>query len=703
MPAAYRLLLRFALRYPTMVVLTIVLGFSGALFNGISTALIIPLLQEYLGQGSNLLTDAPPALQNIMEFFEQFSGRQKLLVMTTAVFGMLILKNATAYLTALVSTYLSRRLVNEMRLEGIQLLLEFDLAYFAGQKVGNLINIINHEVGRTANAVRLGVSMMTTLITIFVFSVMLVLLSWQLTLLASIFLTLVLVVNQWFVGKARSYGRLLSQKSKDYSNKLIEILSGIRLIKTVSYENTEYQRISQLIREREQAEFRSQMNYAAIPPLNEFGGIITVLGLVVLGNTVFGSNLDSRPAILMTYLLILFRLLPFVSRINGERSRFANNAPSAEITAAFLIPDDKPRMSDGPLNYTGISQGLCFENLSFAYPGQSDLVLRDINLTVPKGQTLALVGASGAGKSTLVDLVPRFYDPTDGCITLDGEDIRQFSLSSLRQQLGIVSQDTFLFNNTIRYNLTYGLADVDEEALWDAIRRANAHEFLEKLPNGLETEIGDRGVLLSGGQRQRLAIARALLRNPSILILDEATSALDTVSERLVQEAIDELCRDRTTLVIAHRLSTIQQAHQIAVLDRGQVVEVGTHQSLLERQKGHYAKLHAMQFGKPNRPKVVLPTNAALIRASIRASHELRTRLSYEVRTRLNALIGLLQLLTDDLVDTPEERQELIDESYEVAFTLLKTLSFFEERGARLPKQTPAERKAALLEDSMGY
>ncbi|NEO82722.1 MAG: ABC transporter ATP-binding protein [Spirulina sp. SIO3F2] len=702
MAAAHRLLIHFALRYPFLIVLTIILGFSGALFNGISTALIVPLLLGFLGQDTGLLDEGPPALQKVMQFFDQFSGDWKFIAMIGTVVGALMLKNLAMYLTVVVATHLSRRLVNGIRTEGIELLLNLDLAYFAKQKVGNLVNIVNYEVGRTASAIRIGISMFTTVVTITVFVGLLVILSWQLTLVTVGLLSVIVGINQWFVRRARHYGRTLSQKSKDYSNKLLEILTGIRLIKTVSYEEHEYQNIVRFIQEREQAEFLSQVNYAAIPPFNELSGILTLLGIVVIGRMLFADQVQALSTILLTYLAVLTRLLPLVSRLNGERSRFANNAISAGVTAAFLDPRDKPRMQVGAETELELKTQVCFKDVSFAYPGQKENVLHHIDLTVPKGKTLALVGASGAGKSTLVDLVPRFYDPTSGQITIDELDIREFTLPTLRGQLGVVSQDTFLFNNTIRFNLTYGLSDVTETELEDAIRRANAHEFIKQLPAGLETEIGDRGVMLSGGQRQRLAIARALLRNPSILILDEATSALDTVSERLVQGAIDELCRDRTTLVIAHRLSTIQQADQIVVLDQGRVVEVGTHQELLHKN-GQYAKLHNMQFGSTRGPKVVLPTNAALIRASIRASHELRTRLSYEVRSRLNALLGLLQLLADDLVDTPEERQELIAESYDAAMTLLNTLSFFEERGARLPKESPAERKAAVLNAAQQY
>jgi subfamily B ATP-binding cassette protein MsbA len=223
------------------------------------------------------------------------------------------------------------------------------------------------------------------------------------------------------------------------------------------------------------------------------------------------------------------------------------------------------------------------------------MVLKGITLNIPKGKMVALVGASGAGKSTIADLLPRFYDPTQGKILIDGLDLRNYDIRSLRQKMGVVSQDTFLFNNTVFYNIAYGLENITEAEVIEAAKRANAYEFILNLPKGFETELGDRGVLLSGGQKQRMAIARALLRDPEILILDEATSALDTVSEQLVQEAINELSQSKTSLVIAHRLSTVHRADQIAVLDQGKIVELGTHEQLMEKA-GYYQRLYLMQF-----------------------------------------------------------------------------------------------------------
>jgi len=660
-----QLLLKFGFRYWGLALLTILLGFSGALFNGVSTTLIVPVLLGFLGQKEMNLQGAPPILQRMLSLFDGVPSDYRLLVMISSVLGAIILKNLASYVSSITSSYLSRTLVNSIRKEGIKLLLEVDLDFYSKTKIGDLINSISQEISRTANAIRIGIRILTTLITIAVFAIILVLISWQLTLCSTILLLLVTFANQYFVKRANFFGRLLSERSRGYSVAIYEVLTGIRLIKTVSNEEREYQRLEGLLRDYEKAELQSAANFALIGPINEVVGIVVVLSIVFLGRALFVNQLESLSAVLLTYLVVLFRLLPFVSQLNGERSDFANASPGAEVVAEFLRRDNKPFMKNGQIPYQGFAQGIGFQGLSFAYPGNQDLVLNQIDLWIPKGTTLALVGSSGAGKSTLADLLPRFYDPLEGSITLDGKDLRDFDLRSLRKAMGIVSQDTFLFNNSVYNNIAYGCQDITEDDVLTAAKRANAYEFIIQLPQGFDTKIGDRGVLLSGGQRQRIAIARALLRNPDILILDEATSALDTVSERLVQQAIDEICRDRTTVVIAHRLSTIQKANQIAVLDKGRVVELGSHNELLEK-KGYYSRLYSMQFNADTQDMVESAFNKAMIRTS------------YEVRTRLNPMIGYLKLVVDDIVDSVEERRELTEEAYDSALRLLKVVEYLE-------------------------
>ena len=591
-----RQLITKALRkHPVLMFLTILMGFSGALFNGVSTVLIVPILLELLGQASNLVDQLPGLLRQFLEFFDRFPPGQRLAAMTAAVVLMIVLKNAAAYAGSLASSSLNRKLAADLRLEGLQILLDVDLAYYTRTKVGDLINCLNTEVSRTTVAMRTLSRLAIAAITLLVFVGILLWTSWQLTLIATVALGLVALINQTAIRQSKFFGKELSSLSQQYSTRIVEILSGIRLVKATANEQREYQTISRLINEREVSEYHSQMLFASIAPINEICSIIALISVAVIGRAAMGERIEAFAPILLTYLVVLFRMLPFIGQLNSARSQLANALPSVAIVNEFLRRSGKPFMRSGDRPFLGLTQGIHFKNLKFSYPDSYQQVLKGVDLHLKRGTTLALVGASGAGKSTLADLLPRFYDPDSGCIEIDGIDLKEFDLKTFRQRLGIVSQDTFLFNASVRENLTYGRPDATAAEIQDAIDRANASEFILALPNGLETLIGDRGVMLSGGQRQRLAIARALIQDPEILILDEATSALDTISERLVQKAIDELSKDRTTLVIAHRLSTVQNADRIAVLDKGRVIETGVHAELLN-QGGPYSKLCAMQF-----------------------------------------------------------------------------------------------------------
>jgi ATP-binding cassette, subfamily B, bacterial MsbA len=597
---ANRLLLKFAARSPQLIFWTTVLGFSGALFNGISTALVAPVILGYLDPSSRAQT-LPAPLRRVVEL-TGVQGDQQFLVLMGFVLLAIVLKNAATYTASLTAARLTQTLTTRIRSEGLKLLLDVDLEFYSANKIGDISNQMGGEVARTAESIKVAIHMFTATITILVFLGFLLVISWQLTLASTGLLLLVSIANQFFIRRAKQSGKALSNASSNSSVALFETLSGIRLVKAAGQESVQYRQLCQFIRDRELAERQSQANYAVIAPINEIAGICVVLVIVIAGKVLFASQMASASLMLM-YLFTLFRMLPSIGQLNGLRSQFANTSPSVQIINALLSQTDKPIMTQGPQLYQELRQGIRFENIWFKYPTSQDWILRGVTLDLPKGTTLALVGSSGAGKSTLADLLPRFYDCQKGEILFDGQAIQAFNAPSLRRSMGIVSQETFLFNATVFENIAYGCEHVKFDDVIAAAQRANAYEFIEKLPEGFDTQIGDRGVMLSGGQRQRLAIARALLRDPDILILDEATSALDTVSERLVQQAIDELSRDRTVLVIAHRLSTIQNADQIAVFDQGQVVEVGKHEDLLARQ-GFYANLYNMQFGESDPPEL---------------------------------------------------------------------------------------------------
>lgn len=668
---ASNLLSKVLRRYPLRVAITVLLGLSGGLFNGVGTALIAPIVLNLLGIDLDLKS-GPPILQAIMAPFNKLPGNYRLVAMAGAIVGLIILKNLSNYASTLASSSLRRRITCDLRESGVKLLLDVDIDFYSRMKVGDLVNRLGVEIGRAAGEVSTLLNMMVTVTNALVFIGLLLALSWQLTLASTVLVAIVALVNQYSISRAKIFGKQLSSMSKAYSIAVLESLSGIRLIKSTGNEEREYQRIKKLIRDREKADFKSQANNAAIAPVGEVTSIIGLLGIVFMGRIFFASQIEALSAVLLSFLILLQRLLPLISQLNKARGSLANSSASVEVAHDFLRQDNKPFMEKGSQLYHPLKKGIHFHQLSFAYPTQPNkLVLKDVDLDLPRGTTLALVGASGAGKSTLADLLPRFYDPTEGRITLDGIDLREFDIKNLRNNMGIVSQDTFLFNTSVQDNIAYAKPDASEKEVIEAARRANALEFIEQLPSGFNTMIGDRGVLLSGGQRQRLAIARALLQNPDILILDEATSALDTVSERLVQEALEELSRDRTTLVIAHRLSTVQKADQIAVLEKGCVMEVGKHDELL-RKGGYYARLYQMQFTE--HPQARSTTNPALMKAS------------YEVRTMLNSMIGSIRLLADDLVDTPEEENELLEESYSSAINILNTIELF-ENSAKLVKK----------------
>ena len=396
---------------------------------------------------------------------------------------------------------------------------------------------------------------------------------------------------QFVTRQSKALGEKAVQVNSGLTSRMYEGIIGMRTIRAFGrepYEQKQFDRASLQVRN---IFMKLDLISGAINPLYEILSALLVLSIMVVALLQDRTTLPT----LLTFLLILYRLQPQIQQLDGCRIRLSVLASSIDDVMLFLEEADKPYISSGDRFFAGLQQAISLEAVSFRYHPQDANVLQDISICIPQGKTTAIVGSSGAGKSTLINLICRFYEVSQGEISVDGCPLREFDLVSWRSRLAIVSQDIHIFSTTIRENIAYGRFDATEAEIIIAAKQANAHEFIMELPQGYDTPVGDRGVRLSGGQRQRIALARAIVRNPEILILDEATNALDTISEHLIQEALNTLTQNRTTIVIAHRLSTIERADQIIVLEKGQVVEQGNLHQLLQLD-GIFAKLYQLQY-----------------------------------------------------------------------------------------------------------
>lgn len=511
------------------------------------------------------------------------------------VFALFLLKNLTQYLGSVLMTYVGQRVIKDMRDDIHGALLRLPLTFYHRHRAGELISRATNDVQIANKTVNVSfTNLVRDPILIISFFAVCMYISWQLTLVALLVLPLSIGVIVRIGKRLRRYSHRQQERLADLTSVLQETVYGIRVIKAFAMEAFERRRF---LRESERL-FREVFKIARTArlssPLSEQLSAIVGIFIIWYGGRMVLVEGSLTPEAFLIFIVCLFSMVHPIKELSQ-----VNNAIQEGMAAAdrlFTILDTAAEDADdaGKPDLPPVRGAVEYRGVDFAYlPGEP--VLQDIDLRAEPGEVIALVGSSGAGKSTLVDLLPRFYDPQAGAVLVDGRDVRTVTLASLRRSLGIVTQEVILFNDTVRANIAYGLDDLPAERVEAAARAANAHEFIARMPQGYETVIGDRGTKLSGGQRQRLSIARAILKNPPILILDEATSALDTESEQLVQEAIDRLVRDRTTFVIAHRLSTVRRADRIYTLRDGRVVESGTHDALLQAG-GVYADLYNLQF-----------------------------------------------------------------------------------------------------------
>ena len=605
----FQLMRRFVSPYKKFLGWAVFLNLLSAGFNIFSFTLLIPILQILFKMDNKVYEFIPwdaageglkdIAVNNfyyyVTRMIEINGPSLTLLFLGLFLAFMTLLKTSCYFASSAVMIPLRTGVVRDIRIMVYSKVMSLPLGFFSEERKGDIIARMSGDVGEVENSITSSLDMLIkNPILIVMYFGTLIITSWQLTL----FTLLVVPGMGWIMGKV---GKKLKRQSleaqakwSDTMSQLEETLGGLRIIKAFIAEQKMINRFTECSNEFRDATNRVAMRQALAHPMSEFLG--TLLIVVVLwfgGSLILGNHSSIDAPTFIFYMVILYSVINPLKEFSKAGYNIPKGLASMERVDKILKAENKIVEIPNPKPLNGLEEQVEFKDISFSYDGKKE-VLQHINLTVPKGKTVALVGQSGSGKSTLVDLLPRYHDVQEGTITIDGVNIKDVRISDLRSLIGNVNQEAILFNDTFFNNIAFGVENATMEQVIEAAKIANAHDFIMEKEDGYHTNIGDRGSKLSGGQRQRISIARAILKNPPILILDEATSALDTESERLVQEALERLMKTRTTIAIAHRLSTIKNADEICVLYEGEIVERGKHEELLAKN-GYYKRLNDMQ------------------------------------------------------------------------------------------------------------
>jgi subfamily B ATP-binding cassette protein MsbA len=603
--------------YWRQLIASVLFTFIFAVFNGLSVYLTIPLLDTLfqetpkteqlqetpqLNQPSGILPDWVQGIKkDITETFNQFvlSG-SKLDALMRICFLVLItflLKNITGYLQAYFMAHVEYGAMKDLRDEAYSHLHQLPMSYFKKERVGNLISRFTNDVIIVQASITAAFSnLIKEPLTIIVFLGIALSISWQLTLVAFVVLPFSMLIIGWIGLKLRRQSSLVQAKIADITSILQETISAVKIVKAFGMEKYENKKFTK----ETHSYFKMMLRIVRIrniaSPVTEFLSVLVGVFIIYYGGVMVLQQNSLKASEFLGFLFAIFQMMPPIKELTSVNNRIQEASAAGE--RIFEILDTKPSIKNknGATEITKFQDKIEFNNVVFSYEDSEEPVLKDISFTANRGEIIALVGPSGGGKSTLVDLIPRFHDPDSGKLCIDGMDVKDVKIEDLRSLMGIVTQETYLFNETIRNNIAYGKEDFPMDKIIEAAKTANAHNFILELPKQYDSIIGERGTKLSGGQRQRISIARALVKNPEIMIFDEATSALDNESEVLVQEAIERMMKNRTTFVIAHRLSTIRHATKIIVIDYGRIIQQGKHNELLTDEKGLYRKLYEMQF-----------------------------------------------------------------------------------------------------------
>ena len=579
------------------------LGF--VFFNLLSIGLIMPFIDLLFnqtrpdfqaGQDISIFNIKDFLTYKLNELVTQYDKLDLLIYLCILIVLIFLIKNLFQYLQIYFMSTVDQGVIRDIRLELYTHLHKLSLGYFTEEKKGILISRIINDVQIIRDSM---IAVINSLFrdppSIIIYTIILFIFDWKLTILIFAMLPIIGFILAKVGNSLRRRSIRSQEKIANTTTILDETFGAMRIVKAFGMENYEIDKFRESERNYFDLLIGLVRRRGLASPITEIIGVFSIaIVLYFIGNQIITGQSSMTPGAFFVYLGVFFQMMPSLKLQGQVFNQMQEGRAASE--RVFNVLDTDPEIIDAPdaIELNSFNKKIEFKNVNFKYP-QSDLILNNINLEIEKGEILAIVGPSGTGKSSLVDLIPRFYDVESGSILIDDINLRKIKMKSLRELMGIVTQETILFNDTIRNNIAYGIKNPPIDKIIEAAKAANAHNFISELSNGYDTLIGDRGIKLSGGERQRLSIARALLKNPPILILDEATSSLDTESEILVQQAIERLMEGRTSIVIAHRLSTVQNADKIIVLNEGKIVEQGNHNNLL-RLNGLYSKLYNMQF-----------------------------------------------------------------------------------------------------------
>lgn len=638
-------------------------------------SLISIILTAIVDRNLLTLSSFTPFLRSVFIWGYHLNQNYPLIVLLSLIALIFILEKVAIYFNSIFNLKYSKYLIYEMKCKGLLQLSEIDFSYYTQNKTGDILFKINREIDKAALAIASIQQIVILSITSLILVAILIVISLPLSLITLSFTGLIITVDLIYRKATKQRELNSNQKTQIYNRQLIDFLLGIRQIKNLATEKIEYQKLTKSINLKHQAELESQKNSIVIYLINNIAPIAIALVLTIGSYYLYGKEVGAFIPVAIIYFACLLKIFLPITRLKNARTRFMANQSGLEVFVKFLQETNRAKIESGSLTLKNLQNKIEFHNVTFAYPNHARIILDKIDLVIPAQKTTALIGSSGAGKKTLVNLLSRIYEPIEGKIMLDCQDIKQYDLSSLRKSIVAIAPEPFIFNNSIFYNLTYGLENITEERAIEVTKITKAYDFIIRLPQGFDTIVGRSKTVLSEAQKQLLIITRALLLQPQIIIVDRPFQDLDRSEYPIVESALEKLCRDRTTIIIGDRLPNRQQPDKIIILNKGKIVESGTHQELL-RTSNLYQRMCSAQLKTSQQSQ----QQHLAKKISKKLARQNNNNLSYKIRNNLNSLLNYLRLINDGLIEDDLEESRILDESYQSAKNMLASLREYERK-----------------------